>query len=185
MSVVSGIDARGQAKGQVGFIDLFTEPLFTATAVAIPEMQAYTDSCMKNRSIWQSRLERLDADEEVNAARTAALRNNVRPPTPVRQDDRFNTLFPLILPSTLVAATAAYAPDSPSSSPPQSPTNSPLRGHAHTSSAAQAVRVVYRDEVHDRSMLPRHVLALTGFDPVHGTRRMSTPEALLVQPRLS
>jgi hypothetical protein len=181
VSVVSGVDARMQAKGQVGFIDLFTNPLFSTTAEVIPEMQVYADSCLTNRSIWQDRLEQLEVDSDANDLRTAALRDIVRPAVGSASDERFTTLFPLILPPVLVAApNVNVTPDTPTAiSPPQSP----LYARTPTSPAVQAVRVVYRDEVHDRSLLARHVLALTGFDPAAGARRMSTPEVLLVHSR--
>lgn len=179
VSVVAGVDARMQAKGQVGFIDLFTAPLFQTTADVIPEMQLYAESCQTNRSIWQGRLEQLEADAEANEMRTALLRDMVRPPIASAQDERFTTLFPLILPPVLVPV-MNLTPDTPTAvSPPQSP----LYSRSPTSPAVQAVRVVYRDEVHDRSLLARHVLALTGFDPAAGARRMSTPEVLLVHSR--
>lgn len=173
------MDARLQAKGQVGFIDLFTHPLFKTTADVIPELRAYAESCENNRSIWQTRLELLEADVEANEARTATLRTMVRPTAASRQDERFGTLFPLILPPTLISP--LHSPETPTAaSPPQSPG---LHTRMPTSPAVQAMRVVYRDEVHDRSLLTRHVLALTGFDAANGARRMSTPDALLVQSR--
>lgn len=36
VSVIASADAALQAKGQVGFIDLFTQPLFEAVSVVIP-----------------------------------------------------------------------------------------------------------------------------------------------------
>lgn len=154
VSVVAGVDARLQAKGQVGFIDLFTEPLFRATADILPEMDIYTEACITNRSIWQQRLEQLEVDEEQNEYLTETLRSTVGAPLASSEDDRYKTLFPLILPPTLVVS-------------PGSPT---------VPTSAQ-VRTVYNEAV-DGSSLARHVLALTGFD---SSRRMSTPDALLAR----
>nr|AAX73258.1 high-affinity phosphodiesterase [Cryptococcus neoformans var. neoformans] len=52
VSVVASADAALQAKGQIGFIDLFTKPLFQAVSDALPELQPYADSCMENQTIW-------------------------------------------------------------------------------------------------------------------------------------
>lgn len=179
VSVVAGVDARLQAKGQIGFIDLFTAPLFRAAADVLPELEVFSESVMDNRAVWKKRLEKLEADENANEMYTTALRASVGAPLPSSEDDRYSTLFPLILPQKLVASSAGG--DSPKASPPTSPAHVATRGappgpiaHAH------AVRAVYRDEVKERSMFERHLLALTGFDPASQGRRMSTPDALLV-----
>lgn len=173
---------------------MFTHPLFRTTADLIPEMQTYARACDTNRAIWQARLEQLEADADANERRTAALRDLVCAPVSLAQNERFHSLFPLILPPRLTAdapgsagatptaaASATATAATPSWATPRSPPQSPARAPA--SPAVQAVRVVYRDEVHDRSMIARHVLALTGFDPAMGVRRMSTPEVLLVHSR--
>lgn len=152
VSVAAGVDARLQAKGQVGFIDLFTAPLFRATADVLPEMQVYSESCSTNRSIWQTRLEQLEADEGRNEAVTQSLRNTVTAPLPSSEDDRYSSLFPLILPATLVGSHVASPPASPHISVPV---------HAY-----------------EEPQLSRHVIALTGFDH---SRRNSTPEVLLAR----
>lgn len=188
MSVVAGVDARLQAKGQVGFIDLFTKPLFVTTAEALPEMQPFADSCIKNRGIWQERFERLDSEPELNDAKSAVLAAKVQPPTPSSQDSRYRQLFPLILPAALVASAINKDDDASSttSSAPLTPTGDT---RIAPSPAVRAVRVVYQHEVADRqrSALARHVLALTttaGLNsPPLNPRRMSTPEALLVKGR--
>jgi len=38
VSVIASADAALQAKGQIGFIDLFTQPLFEAVAEILPGM---------------------------------------------------------------------------------------------------------------------------------------------------
>lgn len=182
VSVVAGVDARLQAKGQIGFIDLFTAPLFRAAADVLPELEGFHESVMSNRAVWTSRLEKLEADENANEMYTTALRAAVGAPLPSAEDDRYSTLFPLILPQKLVAQSTGG--DSPKASPPASPAR-PIgsgRGAAPPSpiAHAHAVRAVYRDEVKERTMLQRHLLALTGFDPASQGRRMSTPDALLV-----
>nr|AAX73257.1 high-affinity phosphodiesterase [Cryptococcus neoformans var. grubii] len=55
VSVVASADAALQAKGQIGFIDLFTKPLFEAVSDALPELQPYADSCVENQTIWLQR----------------------------------------------------------------------------------------------------------------------------------
>ncbi|BEJ00602.1 hypothetical protein CcaverHIS631_0504590 [Cutaneotrichosporon cavernicola] len=178
VSVVAGVDARLQAKGQIGFIDLFTHPLFRAAADVLPELESLAESVIANRAVWKKRLEQLEADEAANELYTMALRASINAPLPVAEDDRYGSLFPLILPQKLVAQSTGGS--SPKASPPASPATvarAPPSPIAH----AQAFRAVYRDEVKERSLLERHLLALTGFDPASQGRRMSTPDALLVR----
>lgn len=177
VSVAAGVDARLQAKGQVGFIDLFTEPLFRATSDVFPEMAVYTEACIANRGIWEARLAQLEADTEQNEAVTQTLKSTVGAPLPSAEDDRYRSLFPLILPPTLVSVSppkpsaagvgvgvgaAGAAPISPHRLDPVAPSG--LLHPAHTG-----------DERTSHS-LTQHVLALTGFDQF---RRMSAPDALL------
>lgn len=95
MSVIASADQALQAKGQIGFIDLFTQPLFEAVSDVLPELQQYADSCADNRNTWAGRLEALQASGD-----TAI----VQPPIMAAStDDRFKTLFPLSLPASLIA----------------------------------------------------------------------------------
>lgn len=182
VSVISNPDASLQASGQIGFIKMFTAPLFRAAADVMPELETFSESIISNNAVWQKRLEKVQADEHAHEMYTTALRAAVGVPLPSSEDDRYSTLFPLILPPKLVAQSTGS--DSPMTSPPTSPLRAanaraggaPPSPIAHT----HAVRAVYRDEVKERSMLERHLLALTGFDPASQGRRMSTPDVLLV-----
>ncbi|WVQ71403.1 hypothetical protein IAR50_000938 [Cryptococcus sp. DSM 104548] len=135
VSVVASADAALQAKGQIGFIDLFTKPLFDAVSDALPELQRYADSCAANQTVWKARLDELmgddgeDGDGEGDEARMVVQ--------PVIEgaslDTRFRTLFPLLLPAALLAklnTTAAATPRSSSpvlsSSDPSSSLSRPL-----------------------------------------------------------
>jgi hypothetical protein len=95
VSVIASADQALQAKGQIGFIDLFTQPLFEAVSDVLPELQQYADSCAENRNTWAGRLEALQASGNTEI---------VQPPIMAAStDDRFKTLFPLSLPAVLVA----------------------------------------------------------------------------------
>ncbi|KAK8869991.1 hypothetical protein IAR55_000561 [Kwoniella newhampshirensis] len=101
VSVVASADACLQAKGQIGFIDLFTQPLFDAVSDALPELQPYADSCADNRALWQSRLDELRQREEEQGE---DLKTLIQPPVEgASHDERFKSLFPLLLPISLVA----------------------------------------------------------------------------------
>jgi hypothetical protein len=45
VSVIASADAALQAKGQIGFIDLFTQPLFEAVADVLPGEQEENATC--------------------------------------------------------------------------------------------------------------------------------------------
>lgn len=100
ISVVASADATLQAKGQVGFIDLFTQPLFDAASDAMPrewiremalmtELGPYATSCADNRLLWQARLDALKSS------------NDSAPPTRQPERHQFESLFPLSLPPSL------------------------------------------------------------------------------------
>ncbi|KAL7422124.1 3',5'-cyclic-nucleotide phosphodiesterase [Cryptotrichosporon argae] len=174
VSVVAFADARLQAKGQVGFIDLFTQPLFEATSDAFPELQAYADTCAENRNIWQSRLDALEADSQSGAPSRPISQVQ---PAPFATDDRFRTLFPLSLPASIVAAHAASTPTRP-----QKP-NLGAHGLADNAVAVEPptpedagiLRAVYHTGVAERV----HPLILPGIIGLDGARRMSHPDPLL------
>jgi hypothetical protein len=130
VSVISSADAALQARGQIGFIDLFTAPLFEAATEAMPReqrikpptqyshtsltnahflsaLQRFSAQCATNRALWQARLEAAQmASETSESAAPASL--PVQPAPLVRTlsendaDERFKTLFPLSLPASLL-----------------------------------------------------------------------------------
>ncbi|RXK39929.1 hypothetical protein M231_02724 [Tremella mesenterica] len=97
VSVIASADAALQAKGQVGFIDLFTLPLFEAVADVLPELQCYAILCAENRDLWQKRLQSFSLDSQ--QAATKLIQPAVEAAS---RDARFKTLFPLSLPISLV-----------------------------------------------------------------------------------
>lgn len=163
VSVVAGVDARLQAKGQVGFINLFTEPLFKAAAEALPELAQFADSCVANKNTWMSRLEHLEADSEENAKLTALLQQLVGTPTASAQDERFTSLLPAVLPPGLVS----HNDESPTEETSGDPQHSPARARPPI---IDALRAVYQEEVHH----PRNH-CLSSYQQ---SRRMSTPDAI-------
>ncbi|KAG8964207.1 3',5'-cyclic-nucleotide phosphodiesterase [Tulasnella sp. 419] len=60
-SVVDSNDGIVQAKGQIGFIDLFTKPLFGSLAAVVPELDFFSQQCDINRALWKTRLDDLTA----------------------------------------------------------------------------------------------------------------------------
>lgn len=112
VSVVASADAALQAKGQIGFIDLFTQPLFAAVSDILPgelcvrirwrdlmlmitELHGYANSCAENRSLWQTRLDGFTAQPDSD-------RMIVQPAIEdASADERFRTLIPLLLPTSL------------------------------------------------------------------------------------
>lgn len=105
VSVIASADQALQAKGQIGFIDLFTQPLFEAVSDVLPELQKYADSCAENRGIWSQRSEVFQSLE-----RTALVQPVIESAS---ADDRFKTLFPLSLPVSLVEPNAGGSQLSP------------------------------------------------------------------------
>ncbi|KAG9126848.1 hypothetical protein FRC07_001705, partial [Ceratobasidium sp. 392] len=88
--------AKQQAQGQVGFIDLFTQPLFNATASVIPELSPIKEQCALNRNLWHARLEKLSAvapDPMPSPSRSRAASQT--------QEPHYRSIFPLSLPPAL------------------------------------------------------------------------------------
>ncbi|KAG9096117.1 hypothetical protein FS749_009107 [Ceratobasidium sp. UAMH 11750] len=87
--------AKQQAQGQVNFIDLFTQPLFSATASVIPELQPIAGQCALNRNLWHERVEELS---EATPAPTPPSRPRATSQT---QEAHYRSIFPLSLPPIL------------------------------------------------------------------------------------
>lgn len=196
VSVVASADAALQAKGQIGFIDLFTKPLFEAVSDALPELQPYADSCVENQTIWKARLAELTEKEGDEGE---AVRTLIQPAVEgASQDERFKTLFPLLLPTPLVsglsmpeeatllkgsssfpsptAAVSPYVPPTPS----KFSFGTDLTEQNGASPAASVMRAVYHAKLVDQGSRSRLASWSRGF--IHGDwnehRRMSTPEIL-------
>ncbi|KAG8929515.1 3',5'-cyclic-nucleotide phosphodiesterase [Tulasnella sp. 417] len=106
VSVAASADEVTQAKGQIGFIDLFTKPLFDTTSSVIPSMEVFARQGDINRAQWQQRLDKCVAAAETAAPRVVA---------PVRyrrlsQDDHFRSVFPLSLPASLLTPLPTPSP---------------------------------------------------------------------------
>lgn len=205
VSVIASADAALQAKGQIGFIDLFTQPLFeavsdilpgkpfssTGTSVCItstdgPELQGYADSCAENRSLWQSRLEEFSSQPDHQRA-------IVQPAIEAAStDDRFRSLFPLLLPPSLLdpstsdigTSSTTESPLTPPSSLPSYPTSTSTTAE-FTDASTKAMRAVYYTDLLEH----KHRGANTGgigVVPIPGVggfdwdfeRRMSTPNGV-------
>lgn len=191
VSVIASADAALQAKGQIGFIDLFTQPLFEAVSDVIPELQVYADTCAENRSKWQGRLDHFSAMAAAEAEQAAETRESgvplVQPAIDPadEQDGRFTTLFPLSLPTCLVPATHLEpGPSGPAA--PQVPVTAPQAASQPQSGAespvTQAMRAVYHASLLDQRV--RHGSWSRSARMIPGvgvnlaeTRRSSLPEA--------
>ena len=102
-----------RAKGQVGFLNLFVCPLFTASAAVIPQMSAYVQRCDVNLATWTHRLQTLTASEAPSPTSPTPVPIPSSPApsdtTVVRfeVDSPYRSLFPLTLPSTLLMGDGA------------------------------------------------------------------------------
>ncbi|CUA77006.1 hypothetical protein RSOLAG22IIIB_12472 [Rhizoctonia solani] len=103
--------AKQQAQGQVNFIDIFTQPLFNATAKVIPQLSPITEQCTTNRQLWQARI------ESPPQSRATAPRAR----TPSSHETHYKSIFPLTVPPSLSSHPHAHThthshPTRPSSS---------------------------------------------------------------------
>lgn len=199
VSVVASADAALQAKGQIGFIDLFTQPLFEAVCDVLPELSVYAQRCADNRALWRTRL------DEMDDAGTEVIQPAIEGES---QDERFRSLFPLSLPPALVSShsleVGPLGPSEPITPParfssllakadndpkPVLPTaNAQLTASPVAASlpkttsnvSLRAMRVVYRDNLlNQRSRLSSWAKS-AGADLDEGSaRRMSTPDGLI------
>ncbi|CEL57346.1 hypothetical protein RSOLAG1IB_02085 [Rhizoctonia solani AG-1 IB] len=139
--------AKQQAQGQVGFIDIFTQPLFDATANVIPQLSPITEQCATNRKLWQARMESLP---QPRAAPTRAR-------TPSSNEAHYRSIFPLTVPPMLSQhpLQPQHQPTRPSSSgststslfSPTGSTSSATTTTASTSKEPSAVRAAYHASV--------------------------------------
>lgn len=56
----SSDERMAQAKSQVGFINLFTQPLFDKLAAAVPSFQLFADYCAAGRKPWEAIISKLE-----------------------------------------------------------------------------------------------------------------------------
>nr|XP_018264117.1 uncharacterized protein I303_03997 [Kwoniella dejecticola CBS 10117]OBR86275.1 hypothetical protein I303_03997 [Kwoniella dejecticola CBS 10117] len=209
VSVVASADAALQAKGQIGFIDLFTLPLFEAVSEALPELQVYADSCADNRDVWQRRLDTLTTppsppSSSAEEQQAESVKQMIQPLIEgASHDDRFKTLFPLLLPTSLIS-NLSLTDDSSNSVPTTPPTPTSLiekekerefqaqasqnlqqnQGlpQAHPDSpAAKAIRTVYKAKLADQ--IPKGRVTSSSWarslTEWNEGRRMSTPEVVV------
>ncbi|WWC85261.1 uncharacterized protein L201_000123 [Kwoniella dendrophila CBS 6074] len=203
VSVVASADAALQAKGQIGFIDLFTLPLFEAVSEALPELQVYADSCADNRDVWQRRLDVLTAPpEEKEASDQENVKQMIQPLVEgASHDERFKSLFPLLLPTSLITSLDGEN-SSPinsgdeqiiPSTPPTPITTSTIPQTTSTDSqsitsqsqsespAAKAIRSVYKAKISDQKPKGRVTSSswARSLAEWNEGRRMSTPEVVV------
>ncbi|QRV91059.1 hypothetical protein RhiJN_19077 [Ceratobasidium sp. AG-Ba] len=120
--------AKQQAQGQVNFIDLFTQPLFNATASVIPQLHLITEQCARNRQLWQERMERLSASTPTaipNPTRARAASQT--------QEAHYSTIFPLSRPPQLAQNMSQVATQ------PQTPGNQQTRPSSSGSTSTVGV----------------------------------------------
>lgn len=125
------------------------------------EMQPYADACASNRQIWQNRLAQLVQQES-----TPLIQHDY--PDAVR-DPRLFTLFPLLLPPSLLVKSGDTPPTTPKKSVLVRDPDSP---------ATKAMRAVY----HSSLMDARHRLGSWSRGAVGGWedgRRSSTPDGIM------
>ncbi|KAG9005504.1 3',5'-cyclic-nucleotide phosphodiesterase [Tulasnella sp. JGI-2019a] len=113
VSVVASANEIVQAKGQVGFIDLFTKPLFDTTASVIPSFQVFADQGDINRALWQKRLDGLIAAAGPEGVEAPSIPQVVPPSSRLSatQDQHYRSVFPLSLPPSLLAPLPMPSPD--------------------------------------------------------------------------
>ncbi|WRT66910.1 uncharacterized protein IL334_003875 [Kwoniella shivajii] len=214
VSVVASADAALQARGQIGFIDLFTLPLFEAVSEALPELQVYADSCADNRDVWQRRLDQLNSTTEENGIAGSNVggrsKEMIQPIVEgASHDERFKTLFPLLLPTSLISGMESDSTnedqdqdqgiDSQPTTPPTPNTlnidtnsNSNSNSNMHTSTnsnstaqqqspAAKAIRSVYKAKLGDSGSKGRSTSSswARSLAEWNEGRRMSTPEVVV------
>lgn len=153
VSVVATADAGIQAKGQIGFIDLFVLPLFETAAGSMPDLARYAEVCSENRALWQSRYDNLLLSQDAGPVPSikspiGELPNAFEFP----RETRYQTLFPLSLPRSMVASqsngsqlSSATALPNVRSTQKSSGTGPIVEGGEYADN--QAMRRVYRESV--------------------------------------
>ncbi|CAE7220044.1 unnamed protein product [Rhizoctonia solani] len=124
--------AKQQAQGQVNFIDIFTQPLFDATANVIPQLSPITEQCATNRKLWHARMESLPSAPSQPRAR--ALSSN---------EAHYKSIFPLTVPPSLHHPTRPSSSGSTSTSL-FSPTGSTSSVTTTSVGQTSAMRVAYK-----------------------------------------
>ncbi|KAH7345359.1 hypothetical protein B0J17DRAFT_712954 [Rhizoctonia solani] len=135
--------AKQQAQGQVGFIDLFTQPLFNATAGVIPQLSPITEQCATNRKLWHARMESLPQPRQPTPrARTPSS-------SEPHSESHYKSIFPLTLPPSLSHPHPTRPSSAGSGTSLFSPTGSTSSVTTAAASAKEpsAVRVAYKASV--------------------------------------
>ena len=154
------------------------------------ELHGYASSCAENRSLWQTRLDSFTSDPEQRSS-------VVQPPIEAAStDDRFRSLFPLLLPSSLLDLDIEGENDQGTISSVQSPLTPPpppqLSSETlhfptqHDDSSTKAMRAVYYTDLLEHKARG-FMNSGTGVVPIPGVggfewdfdRRMSTPSGML------
>ncbi|CAE6495015.1 unnamed protein product [Rhizoctonia solani] len=129
--------AKQQAQGQVNFIDIFTQPLFNATADVIPQLAPITEQCATNRKLWHARIESLPQ------ARPPAPRAR----TPSSNEAHYKSVFPLTLPPALSHPTRPSSAGSTSTLFSPTGSTSSVTTAAASAKETSAMRVAYKASV--------------------------------------
>lgn len=131
VSVAQNADAALQAKGQVGFIDLFVQPLFNTASEVVPrtfllpsplsvsrltesflaqsaELERFASACVENRARWSERLANLTLASApsipIKPSKYSGPPLDLKTFTvPCAHDSPYRTVFPYTLPESLIA----------------------------------------------------------------------------------
>ncbi|GAA5998996.1 3',5'-cyclic-nucleotide phosphodiesterase PDE2 [Rhodotorula paludigena] len=103
-------DVKAQAKGQVGFIDLFCKPLFAAMSTVVDEFTDFVEKLRDGRSAWEAIS--LQTDEAFAQPISREFKMAAAPPLRRRKNDdpaaAFSPgSFPALTPSAVLAANSA------------------------------------------------------------------------------
>lgn len=117
MVVLNPEERLAQAKSQVGFINLFTQPLFDAVAAVCPAFAFFSEKCKEGREVWERVV--LEGEETCSRPQTAEGR---------REETSGGGLAPVIEMSPLTTpkqpSSASFTPPDSGSSPALPPSKS-------------------------------------------------------------
>ncbi|THH27442.1 hypothetical protein EUX98_g6746 [Antrodiella citrinella] len=116
-SVYPSVDALGEAKGQVFFIERFAGPLFNLIGRGIPQLEKFSEQCHDNLTMWKERLERFSVSPQDASPQSSSTAEESLLPTPNKplkfissravSPEEFLTAFAPTLPKSFVSPSAA------------------------------------------------------------------------------
>ncbi|KAH8084303.1 HD-domain/PDEase-like protein [Cristinia sonorae] len=126
-SVYPSVDALGEAKGQVFFIERFAGPLFKLIGRGIPQLEKFSAQCHENLTVWKQRLELFSKEAESSHGESESPKSGQTVKfisSRVTSPEDFLSAFPPTLPKSFIdgqsfSGSSAY--ETCESSPPGSP----------------------------------------------------------------